>query len=90
MRVVALLTLLLLLLLLLVLLPPPLPVSPSALREGELAMDLFTRLKTDPSFTLQLFTPKKKTNYGKKEKVHHRHNFTVVSQLPVARSGAVG
>jgi hypothetical protein len=86
MRVIALLKLLLLL----PPPPPPHPVSPSALREGELAMDLIARLKTDPSFTLQLFTPKKKTNYGEKEKVPQRHNLTVVSQLPVARSGAVG
>jgi hypothetical protein len=74
MRIIALLKLLPLLLLLLPPPPPPPPpphpVSPSALREGELAMDLIARLKTDPSFTLQFFTPKKKTNYGEKEKVH--------------------
>ena len=67
MRVVAFLKLLLLL-------PPPLlppllppPISPSALRESKLAIDLITHLKTDLSFTLQLFTSKKEMKCGEKE-----------------------
>ena len=31
-----------------------------------------------------------KKKYEKKEEWHQRHNLTVLSQLPVARSGAVG
>ena len=69
MRVVAVLKLLLLLL------PPPpppptlppLPISPSALRESKLAIDLITHLKTDLSFTLQLFTSTKEMKCGEKE-----------------------
>jgi hypothetical protein len=33
---------------------------------------------------------KKDQRYGEKEKRHQRHNLTVLSLLPVARSGAVG
>ena len=33
---------------------------------------------------------KKRTKIGEKQKWHQRHNLTVLSLLPVARSGAVG
>jgi hypothetical protein len=42
------------------------------------------------SLTTGLFTWKKEINKGGKEKWHQRHNLTVLSSLPVARSGAVG
>ena len=32
----------------------------------------------------------KEQRYGEKEKRNQRHNLTVLSRLPVARSGAVG
>jgi hypothetical protein len=31
-----------------------------------------------------------KEKYGEKEKRNQRHNLTVLSRLPIARSGAVG
>jgi hypothetical protein len=42
------------------------------------------------SATTELFTRKIEQKYREKEKRHQRHNLTVLSQLPVARSGAVG
>jgi hypothetical protein len=41
-------------------------------------------------FRTGLFTGAIGKKYGEKEKRHQRHNLTVLSPLPVARSGAVG
>ena len=42
------------------------------------------------SLTTELFTGTIAKKYEEKEKWHQRHNLTVLSLLPVARSGAVG
>jgi hypothetical protein len=41
-------------------------------------------------FRTGLFTGAIKNKYGEKEEWHQRHNLTMLSYLPVARSGAVG
>jgi len=45
---------------------------------------MFQHLAKEP------FTSKKEQKYGEKEERHQRHNITVLSRQPVARSGAVG
>ena len=42
------------------------------------------------SLATGLFTWKKELKHGEQQRWHQRHNLTVLSSLPVARSGAVG
>ena len=44
----------------------------------------------NPNLATGLFTWKKELKYGEQQRRHQRHNLTVLSPLPVARSGAVG
>ena len=53
-------------------------------RVQTLRSPMFQHLAKEP------FTSKKEQKYGEKEERHQRHNLTVLSKLPVARSGAVG
>ena len=50
-------------------------------------MALRTNAQTFQNRTVYL---KNRTKIGEKQKWHQRHNLTVLSPLPVARSGAVG
>ncbi len=42
------------------------------------------------SLATGLFTWEKELKYGEQQRWHQRHNLTVLSLPPVARSGAVG
>jgi hypothetical protein len=53
-------------------------------KSANIAPPMFQHLAKEP------FTSKIEQKHGEKEERHQRHNLTVLSRLPVARSGAVG